>query len=59
MSKLPKKSAKSAKTHIKAINIRMSYDMWYFIKQRCIEQETSFNEIVNQQLTKFKEKFDK
>lgn len=38
---------------IKALNIRMPYDMWKFLKQSSLDEEKSINCIIIQQLAKY------
>lgn len=55
MTNQVKKPTKTRRA-IKALNIRMPYDLWAFMKQCSIEQEISVNEIINKLLTKMKDK---
>jgi hypothetical protein len=42
----------------KMFNMRMSKEMWMFLKLRAAEQEEAMTDIVNRLLEKYKKKFD-
>jgi len=56
MNKIVKKTVRVPKKTIKAFNIRMSHELWVFMKQRSIDQEISVNEIINKELNKMKDR---
>lgn len=46
------------KEELKSFNIRMSHDIWIFLKYKSFQDGTSMNFIINECLNKFKKKID-
>lgn len=46
------------KSPTKALNIRMSYDLWKFMRINSIDKEISINQIINTLLNAYKQKHE-
>lgn len=50
---------KEDKLEIKSFQVRMTRDLWMFLKKTSVVQETSMNEIISRCVSKYKNKINK